>query len=38
VNCCGARVKTRSRRWVEISDGLSFATNHKVMTRMRLKL
>ena len=29
---------TKSRRWVEISDGLLFVTNQKVRTRMSLKL
>jgi hypothetical protein len=29
---------TKSRRWVEISDGLLFVTNQKVRTRMSLQL
>jgi hypothetical protein len=33
-----AAPSTKSRRWVEISDGLLLATNQKVRTRMSLKL
>jgi hypothetical protein len=34
----GLKPPTKSRRWVEISDGLPFVTNQKVRTRVRLKL
>jgi hypothetical protein len=34
----GLKPPTKSRRWVEISDGLSFVTNQKVRTRMMLKV
>jgi hypothetical protein len=37
-DCCRPRASTKSRRWVEISDGLLFVTNQKVRTRMSLKL
>jgi hypothetical protein len=33
-----AAPSTKSRRWVEISDGLLFVTNQKVRTRMSAKL
>jgi hypothetical protein len=37
VSCIPAP-STKSRRWVEISDGLLFVTNQKVRTRMSLEL